>query len=238
MVAVVWLTHARPTGGARPVPIWPWTLAPLALAALFRTSPTIYAWVDMSHLIRCERFCFKEQTPQGRALDWFRRRAIASPIREYRAPGGALPNTTGHNERNADSEVWRRVARAGRDAPGRVMDLNIAIDDSNAAVTVLAPAQTKRAIIGRGRRRISISYRAEGTASANADTRFFIYDSTLSTLYEVLRAPLPAADTEFAATITPPPELSGNPFRWSIDYDGAGVFDLQQVSFARLGREP
>ena len=82
----------------------------------------------MSHLIRCERFCFKEQTPQGRALDLFRRRAIASPIREYSAPGGVLPHATGHNERGADSEPWRRVARAGRAAPGAVMDLNIAID--------------------------------------------------------------------------------------------------------------
>ena len=41
---------------------WPRTLPPLVLAALFWTSPTIYAWVDMSHLIRCERFCSKEQT--------------------------------------------------------------------------------------------------------------------------------------------------------------------------------
>ena len=136
----------RARGGRRPV--WPWTAAPLALAALFWTTPTIYAWVDMSHLIRCERFCFKEQTPQGRALDLFRRRAIASPIREYSAPGGVLPHATGHNERGADSEPWRRVARAGRDAPGAVMDLNIAIDPAAPGATVLAPAQTKRAIIG------------------------------------------------------------------------------------------
>ena len=201
VVAVFWLTLARPAGAAepepvasgargqrdrgparaasagRPAPVWPWTAAPLVLAALFWTSPTIYAWGDMSHLIRCERFCFKEQTPQGRALDLFRRRAIASPIREYSAPGGVLPHATGHNERGADSEPWRRVARAGRDAPGAVMDLNIAIDPAAPGATVLAPAQTKRAIIGRGTHRIAISYRVQGAGSANAETRFLIYDS-------------------------------------------------------------
>ena len=261
VVAVFWLTLARPSSAAepepvasgargqrdrgparaasagRPAPVWPWTAAPLVLAALFWTSPTIYAWVDMSHLIRCERFCFKEQTPQGRALDLFRRRAIASPIREYSAPGGVLPHATGHNERGADSEPWRRVARAGRDAPGAVMDLNIVIDPAAPGVTVLAPAQTKRAIIGRGTHRIAISYRAQGAGSTNAETRFLIYDSTLSTLYEVLRAPLPAAQTEFAATVTPPPELEGNLFRWTIDYSGAGVLDLHRVSFAVTDRE-
>ena len=202
VVAVFWLTLARPVAArrsrsrspaapagsatrgparaasaGRPAPVWPWTAAPLVLAALFWTTPTIYAWVDMSHLIRCERFCFKEQTPQGRALDLFRRRAIASPIREYSAPGGVLPHATGHNERGADSEPWRRVARAGRDAPGAVMDLNIAIDPAAPGATVLAPAQTKRAIIGRGAHRIAISYRAQGAGSANAETRFLIYDS-------------------------------------------------------------
>ena len=238
VVAVLWLTLARPAAGSRPVTIWPWTLLPLLFAALFWTSPTIYAWVDMSRLVRCERLCFKEQTPQGRALDLLRRRAIASPIREFGAPGGALAHTTGHNERNADGEAWRRVARTGRDQPGAVMDLRIAIDDSNPAVTVRARAQTQRAIIGRGQHRISIEYRVEGTATANAETRFFIYDSTLSTLYEVLSAALPAAHIEFAATITPPPELEGNPFRWTIDYDGTGVFDLQRVSFVKVEREP
>ena len=237
VVAVLWLALARPAAGTRPTRVWSWTLPPLLFAALFWTSPTIYAWVDMSHLVRCERLCFKEHTPQGRALDLFRRRAIASPILEYRAPGGSLPNATGHNERDSDSEAWRRVARAGRDRPGAVMDLRIAIDDADAAATVRAPAQTQRAIIGRGPHRVSISYRAEGTGSANAETRFFIYDSTLSTLYEVLRAALPAAHTEFAATITPPAELEGNSFRWTIHYDGTGVFDLQRVSFLKDGSE-
>ena len=261
VVAVFWLTLARPAAaaepepvasgargqrdrdparaasGGRPAPIWPWTVAPLVLAALFWTTPTIYAWVDMSHLIRCERFCFKEQTPQGRALDLFRRRAIASPISEFSAPGGVLPHATGHNERGADSEPWRRVARAGRDAPGAVMDLNIVIDPAAPGATVLAPAQTKRAIIGRGTHRIAISYRAQGAGSANAETRFFVYDSTLSTLFELLRAPLPAAQTEFAATVTPPPELAGNLFRWTIDYSGAGVLDLHGVSFAAANRQ-
>ena len=118
------------------------------------------------------------------------------------------------------------------------MEIDVVINDSDPAVTVRAPAQTQRAIIGRGPHRISISYRAEGAESANAETRFFIYGSTLSTLFEVYRAPLPVTQTEFAATITPPPELSGNPFRWMVHYHGAGVFELSQVSFAAAGQEP
>ena len=236
VVAVFWLRWARPTGDVRPAPIWRATLAPLVLAALFWTSPTIYAWVDMSHLIRCERFCFKEQTPQGRVLDLFRRHAIASPIWEFTAPGGLLPGSTGHNERDADSEVWRRVARTGRDQAGSVMNINIVLNDADAGATVRAPAQTQRAVIGGGPHRISITYRAEGTDTSNAETRFFIYDGTLAILHEVLRAPLPASQTEFAATITPPPELSGNLFRWEIVYDGSGVFELLQASFAKVGR--
>ena len=236
VVAVFWLTWARPTGDFRPAPIWLSTVAPLVLAALFWTSPTVYAWADMSHLIRCERFCFKERTPQGRAFDLFRRRAIASPIWEFTAPGGLLPGTTGHNERDADSEVWRRVARAGRDEPGSVMSVNVVLNDADAGVTVRARAQTQRAIIGGGPHRISIAYRAEGTDNSNAETRFFIYDGTLAIQHEVLRAPLPASQTEFAATITPPPELSGNLFHWVIVYNGSGVFDLRQVSFVKVGQ--
>ena len=91
VVAVFWLTRAHPAGTSRPAPIWPLTLAPVILAALFWTSPTIYAWADMSHLIPCARFCFKEQTPQGRAMDLFRRRAIASPIRGYVVPAASCP---------------------------------------------------------------------------------------------------------------------------------------------------
>ena len=53
----------------------------------------------------------------------------------------------------------------------------------------------------------------------------------------MLRAPLPAAQTEFAATVTPPPELAGNLFRWTIDYSGAGVLDLHRVSFAVTDRQ-
>ena len=52
----------------------------------------------------------------------------------------------------------------------------------------------------------------------------------------MLRAALPAAHTEFTAAITPPPELEGNPFHWTIDYDGTGVFDLQRVSFVKMDR--
>ena len=98
---------------------------------------------------------------------------------------------------------------------------NFVVNDADAAVTVHAPAQTQRSIIGGGPHRIWISYRTEGVEAANAETRFFIYNSTLSTLQEVLRAPLPASQKEFAATITPPPELSGNVFRWMILYSVA-----------------
>ena len=236
VVAVFWLTWARPTGH-RPAPLWPATLAPLVTAALFWTGPTIYAWADMSHLIRCERFCFKEQTPQGRAIDLFRRSAIATPIWEYSAPAGLLRGSTGHNERDGTGEAWRRVARAGRDTPGMMMDIDIVLDDSTSGITVRSPGQTQRAIIGRGQHRISIAYRTEGVDDANAETRFYIYNSTLTARHEVLRAALPATRTEFAASFTAPPELSGNLFRWLIVYDGAGVIDLRHVSFVNEGHE-
>ncbi|MDE0026757.1 MAG: hypothetical protein OXP69_20285 [Spirochaetaceae bacterium] len=246
VVAVFWLTAARPAGesAARPAgesvarparPVWPWTLAPLMLAALFWTTPTIYAWVDMSHLVRCERFCFKERTPQGRLLDLYRRRAVASPIWELTARGSVLPAGTGHNERSSAEEPWRRVARAGRDKPGNVMMIPYAIEHLDA--TVLAPAQTKRAVIGAGPHRITISYRATDTESANAETRFFVAGSTLVDAHQVLRAPLPASQTEYAATITPPPRLAGNLFVWTVAYDGTGVFELHEVSFVKVGRE-
>ena len=48
-----------------------------------------------------------------------------------------------------------------------------------------------------------------------------------------MRTPLPATHTEFSATVTPPPELEGNPFRWIVHYDGSGVFDLRQVSLVK-----
>lgn len=231
VVAVFWLTAARRAGEPQARPTWPWMLAPLLFAALFWTSPTIYAWVDMSHLIRCERFCFKERTPQGRLLDLYRRHAVASPIWELSARGSALPGRTGHNERSSEDEPWRRVARAGRDAPGAVMEIDYVIDHLDA--TVRAPAQAQRAIIGAGPHRISISYRAEGTESANAETRFYVSNSTLDDTRQVLRAPLPASQTEYAVTFTPPPQLAGNLFLWTIVYDGTGVFELREVSFVR-----
>ena len=235
VVAVFWLTAARSTGAPRARPArspWPFMLAPLLFAALFWTAPTIYAWVDMSHLVPCERFCFKERTPQGRLLDLYRRRAVASPIWELTARGSVLAAGTGHNERSSDDEPWRRVARAGRDAPGAVMEINYAID--HLAPTVRAPAQTQRAIIGAGPHRISISYRATGTENANAETRFYVYSSTLDTAHRVLRAPLPASQTEHAVTFTPPPRLAGNLFRWTIIYDGTGVLELHEVSFVKV----
>ncbi len=237
VVAVFWLTAARADpSAARPARrVWPWMAAPLMLAALFWTTPTIYAWVDMSHLVRCERFCFKERTPQGRLLDLYRRRAVSSPIWEITARGSVLPAWTGHNERSSAEEPWRRVARAGRDQPGNLMMIDYEIEHLDA--TVLAPAQAKRAIIGAGPHRIAISYRATDTEHANAETRFFISSSTLDHMYQVLGAPLPASQTVYAATITPPPRLAGNLFVWTVVYDGTGVFELHEVSFVKVGRE-
>ena len=208
-----------------PAAIWPWTVAPLVLAALFWTSPTIYSWVDVGRLIPCERFCFKEHTPQGRALDLYRRRAISSPIWEYAAPGDLLPGAVG------------RVVRADRDEAGWVMDINYLLNDTDPGVTVRGPEQTQRAVIGDGPYRLSISYRTEGTDTGNAETRFYIYNSTWTGTQEVFRAFLPASQTDFVATITPPPHLSGNVFRWMILYYGIGAFDLHKASITKVGQE-
>ena len=99
---------------ARPARVWRWATVPVAFAAFFWTSPTIYAWADMGQLVPCERFCFKERTPHGDALDRFRRSAIASPVLAYTAAGGALQGTTGHIARGPGNR-WHRIAREGRD---------------------------------------------------------------------------------------------------------------------------
>ena len=234
VVAVFWLFEA--SGGTepnvRPARTWPWTTVPVAFAAFFWTSPTIYAWADVSHLVPCERFCFKERTPQGRALDRFRRSAIASPILEYTAAGSALPGTTGHNEKGPDNR-WHRIAREGRDGPGHLMDLDIRLDAQAEGVAVRGRAQTNNAILGRGAHRLSISYRAAGVDAANAETRFTIYNSTFRGTREIFRVPLEPAATEFAATVTPPAELSGNVFRWEVRYNGKGAFDFRRVAFVK-----
>lgn len=237
VVAVFWLVLARPAPEARRRAVWPWTVTPVVLAGFFWTAPTIYAWADLSHLIPCERFCFKERTPQGHALDWFRRQTIASPIRGYAAPGGLLPGTTGHNEKNEDDGIWHRVGRPGRDKPGNLMDLDFLLGQPVEGVILQAPAQTKNAIIGNGPHRISIRYRTGGTNTANAETRFLIYNRTFQDVTQVLRARLPPSEAEFTATFTPPPELAGNVFRWMIRYNGTGVFDLERVSLTRVDSE-
>ena len=235
VVAVFWLARARPNPEARRGRVWPWTAAPVALAAFFWTSPTFYAWADISHLIQCERFCFKEGPVQSRLLDSFRRTAIASPTLEFTAPAGVLPGQTGHNEMQASRQAFPyRVARAGRDQPGVLADLNILLGEATGHITLRAPAQTKNAIIGSGPHRLSIRYRAEGVDTANAWTRFLIYRSTFHGTEKILHAPLPPSKTEFSAIVTPPPELAGNPFRWVVFYDGPGALELQQVSFTRI----
>ena len=231
VVAVFYLTQAKPTEKetvSRSGALYPWTIVPLALAAFFFTAPTVYGWADMTYLIPCKQFCFKEQTPQGRLLDAFRRQRMASPIWEYRGIGALLPGATGHNE-NA-----LRVARSGRDAAGAVMDLNIVLNDKTEGVTVRAPAQTQRAIIGDGPHRISISYRVSGTAEANASTRFYLYDSKLRTVHEVIRVLLPPSQTEYVTTFTAPPDLVGNMFKWIILYNGNGIFELHEVSLKKV----
>lgn len=235
LVAVFWLFESSAEPGVRPVRIWPWTMVPAAFAALFWTSPTIYSWADLGHLIPCERFCFKQRTPQGDALDRFRRWAIASPILEFTAAGGLLPGETGHIEQGL-RENWHRTGREGRDPPGNLMDLNIRLDAEGEGATVRGPAQTNNAIIGGGAHRLAISYVAAEVQAANAETRFKIYDSTLRRATEILRAPLAPSEREFVAIVQAPPELSGNAFRWEVRYNGKGVFDLRRVSFVRLDR--
>ena len=231
VVVVFYLTRAKPIkedAVSRSGTLYPWMIFPLALAAFFYTAPTIYGWADMTYLIPCKQFCFKEQTPQSRLLDAFRRQGMASPIWEYTAPGVLLPGATGHNE-NA-----LRVARSGRDAAGAVMDLNIVLNDKTEGVTVRAPAQTQRAVIGDGPHRISISYRVSGTAKANAETRFYLWDSKLRAVHEILRVLLPPSRTEYVSTFTAPPDLVGNMFRWTVLYNGDGIFELHKVSFKKV----
>lgn len=234
VVAVFWLFEAGGDNESNvpPARTWPWTAVPVAFAAFFWTSPTIYAWGDIGHLVPCERFCFKERTPQGDALDRFRRSAIASPILEYTAVGSALPGTTGHNEWGPDN-AWHRIAREERDGPGKLMDLDIRLDAGTEGVTVRGGAQTNNAIIGSGAHRFSISYGAAGVDTANAETRLAIYDSTFRGTREIFRVPLDPSATEFGATVTLPAELSGNPVRWEVRYNGKGVFNLRRVSFVR-----
>ena len=231
VVAVFYLTRSKPTekdAVSRSGALYPYMILPLMLAAFFWTTPTIYGWADMTYLIPCQQFCFKEQTPQGRLLDAFRRHGMASPIWEYAAPGALLPGATGHNE-NA-----LRVARSGRDVAGAVMDLNVVLNDKTEGVTVRAPAQTQRAIIGDGPHRISISYRVSGTAEANAETRFYLYDSKLRAVNEVIRVLLPPSRTEYVTTFTAPPDLVGNMFRWAVLYNGNGTFELHEVTFKKV----
>ena len=157
---------------------------------------------------------------------------IASPTWEYTATGGLLPGATGHNEKGLDNH-WHRIARAGRDKPGNLMDIDIRLDAQGEGVTVRAPGQTNNAIIGSGAHRLLISYGASGVETANAETRFTIYNSTFLGAKEILRAPLEPSATEFVAIVTTPPELSGNAFRWEVRYNGKGVFDLRRVSFVK-----
>ena len=93
---------------------------PLALAAFFWTAPTIYGWADMTYLIPCKQFCFKEQTPQGRLLDAFRRQGMASDMGVHLVCYCPV--------RRGTMKIALRVARSGRDAVA-VMDLNIGLND-------------------------------------------------------------------------------------------------------------
>ena len=238
VVAVFWLFEGRAEPDVRPARIWPWTTVSIALAMLFWSSPTIYSCADLGYLVPCERFCFKERTPQGGALDRFRRSMIASPTFEYTAPGGLLQGATGHNERGPDNH-WHRIARAGRDKPGNLVDLDIRLDAQGEGVTVRAPAQTNNAIIGSGTHRLSISYGVAGVETANAETRFTIYNSTLRGAKEIFRAPLKPEAIEFVAIVTTPAGVVGErvPMGGSLQRQGRvrpapGV--LRQAGFGRL----
>ena len=96
-----------------------------------------------------------------------------------------------------------------------------------------ARAQTNNAIIGSGAHRFSISYRASGVDTANAETCLAIYHSTFGGTREIFRAQLDPSATELTASVTLPAELSGNAFRWEVRYNGKGMFDLGRVSFVR-----
>ncbi len=232
VVMLFWLLRAKPRGEPRPGALWPWALAPAVVAAIFWTSPTIYGWRNMTYVIPCDNFCFKERTFAGRAMDAYRRQVLALPILEYRAPGAALPEggggMTGHNENGY------RVARAGRDRPGRVMNLNFRLNEETEGVTVRGAGQVRTPIIGRGPHRITINYRAHETQKTNAETAFAIYSSSLGGSEQLLRMPLSPAQTTFSAIIEAPPELAGNLFRWGILYNGEGVFELRDIVFEKL----
>lgn len=186
-------------------------------------------------MIPCQRFYFKEQMPQTRALDWYRRRVMASPISEYTAPG-ALVEVRDQLRRTGRDEGLHRVARAGRDRRGVIMDIHITLNDKTEGVTVRSTnrGQTQRAVVGGGRHRLSISYRAHGVSTANAETTFSILDGTLRNLHQLVRAPLPLGQAEFVHDFETPPELAGNIFEWEILYDGRGVFELHEVSFQKV----
>ncbi len=176
-------------------------------------------------MLRCDFLCIKEQNP---ILNLYWQRVMALPITEYTAPGASVPGTTGRNENSY------RVARAGRDKSGAVMNINIALDASAPGVTVRGGGQTKRAIISRGAHQLSLTYRIRGTQKSNAKTVFWIYDAAIAKKYEVLRAQLPAAQTEFSSIIEVPPDWGGNVFAWAVDYDGNGALELREVSFRKV----
>ena len=72
------------------------------------------------------------------------------------------------------------------------------------------------------------------TVEANAETRFYLYDSKLRAVHEVLRLLLPPSRIEYVSTFTTPPGLVGNMFRWTVLYNGNGIFELHEVSFEKV----
>jgi len=63
------------------------------------------------------------------------------------------------------------IESPGKGPPGKLMDLDIRLDAHAEGATVRARAQTNNAIIGSGAHRLSISYRAAGVDTANAETQ-------------------------------------------------------------------
>lgn len=233
LCAVVWMRYARAVAGVPVKPVRAAAIAPLLFALFAFVTPVFYIWPDMNHEVHCRKFCALKHGPQTYLLDAYRRHFISSPIHVYESPGALTPA-----RRAMQNENGVRIVRQGRDAAGEVMSLEVVLNDNDEGVTVRAPRQTQRAVLGKGRYRLTIRYRSEGVSAPNATTQFNM--ALLPSWVRpgdgvVLRAALPPAQREFSTVISAPPGMAGNLFAWKIEYNGKGVFELHHASLRKLG---